>query len=1117
MTEASAAQIRAADPQRSTWLSANAGSGKTSVLTARVARLLVDGVPPERILCLTFTTTAAAEMQNRLFERLGKWALQDDATLTGALAALGMPQPVPPDTLRRARTAFARAVETPGGLKVQTIHAFCAGLLRRFPLEAGVSPGFSEADERTAKRLRDEITDHLAEAEPTLFDAAAGLAGGTDFGLLVDEILASRDDFSRPPDRASLSAALGLQPGTDAETLVARSFAPGDAALLNRLCSALKSGSSNDLKAFDRLRPLLGRPIDLRALAVFEGPFLFGAKVTKGTPFGPKTGQFPTQSTRKALGPDDCAALDDLMARVADARPQRLGLSALDRTLALHRFAAAWLSRYDAAKRARGWLDFDDLITGARRLLSDPSVASWVLWRLDGGIDHVLVDEAQDTSPAQWDVVRLLTQDFTAGDSARATGERTLFVVGDPKQSIYSFQGADPDAFARMRGHFADRLAAVGQSLQDEHLLWSFRSSPGVLALVDGTFPDGAATALGDRLDHRAFHAAMPGRIDLWAPETGEDGDPDADWFDPVDLRSASDPARRLADRVAAGVADMLAGGTTIPDRRTPGTPLRPLRAGDILILVQRRSGVFHEIIRALKARGLPVAGADVLRLGGELAVQDLLAVLRVLALPEDDLSLAAALRSPLFGWSEDALFRLAHPRTGYLLAALRDRAADHSGTWAILSDLRDQTDFLRPYDLLERLLTRHGGRRRLVARLGAEAEDGIDALLAQALDYEGAAVPSLTGFLEWIGAREVTVKRRPEAAGDAIRVMTVHGAKGLESPVVILPDCAKRRPRERDRTVRLPGGLRVALSPADQRPTAIADAVAARRDREAAERLRLLYVALTRAESWLIVAAAGDTGTGDDSWHAIVAGGMDRLGAAPVDGGLRLESGDWTVPVPAPSPRMAPPPPAEPPVWLNTPAAASARIAKPRSPSDLGGDKVLPGEGGQDGPAARLHGTLIHRLLDTLPALPPDRWTATAASLGQTLGVPDPAPALTEVRRLLADPVLAPVFAPEVLVEVPVCGDLPGLGPVAGVIDRLIVDGTRVTCTDFKSNAVVPARPADVPEGLLRQMGAYLALLRQIYPDRTVEVAILWTRTATLMPLPHDMVMQALARTPSS
>jgi ATP-dependent helicase/nuclease subunit A len=1119
MTNASAAQVRAADPRRSTWLSANAGSGKTSVLTARVARMLLQDVPPERILCLTFTTTAAAEMQNRLFQRLGTWALQDDAALKAALGELGVPGPVPADTLRRARTSFARAVETPGGLKVQTIHAFCAGLLRRFPLEARVSPGFAEIDDRTAKRLRDDVTDAVAVEAPDLFDAAATLISGQNIGDLIDEIVAHRDAFRDPPDAVRLAATYGLPPELDAAGLAARTFAPDDAELLKRLCSCLKHGNDSDLRALDRLRPLLSRPLDFAALTVMEGVFVYGEDVKR--PFTPKHDRLPGKASRAALGAGDTAAVHALMTRVADARLHRIALAAHARAMALHRFAAAWLDRYDRAKHARGWLDFDDLITGVRRLLSDPAVASWVLWRLDGGIDHILVDEAQDTSPAQWDVIRLLAQEFTAGSGTRAPGDRTIFVVGDPKQSIYSFQGADPSAFARMRRHFAESLGALGRPLQDEHLLWSFRSAPGILSLVDSTFPDDHAAALGDTLEHHAFHAAMPARIDLWPPEPKDTGDPDADWFDPIDLRGAGDPSRRLADRLAAAVADML-GSAMVPDRRAPGTPLRRLRAGDVLILVQRRSAIFHEIIRALKSRGLPVAGADRLRLGGELAVQDLLAVLRVLALPEDDLSLAAALRSPLFGWSEDALYRLAQPRpTGsYLFAALRQSAADHPGTWAILSDLRDRTDFLRPYDLLERLLIRHDGRRRLIARLGAEAEDGIDALLAQALEHEQVAVPSLTGFLEWVGAQEITVKRQPEGAGDAIRVMTVHGAKGLESPVVILPDCAKRELRERARTVVLADGTRAALVPKADRPAALAEAAARATERETQERLRLLYVALTRAESWLIVAAAGETGSGADSWHSIVADGMARLGAGPAGEALRLETGDWTSvptdPVPAEKPVAEPLP-----AWLRAPASLPGARPAVRSPSDLGGDKILPGDSGEDAGrdagAAMRRGTLIHRLLELLPGVPQDRWSDIADRLAADLGETGAGRALDEARRVLTDPALADLFAPNTLSEVAVAGDIPMLGPISGVIDRLSVRDDTVLAVDFKTNAVIPASADAVPEGLLRQMGAYLALLERIYPGQTVTVAILWTRTAAIMSLPHDMVRAAVARTPSS
>jgi ATP-dependent helicase/nuclease subunit A len=346
---------------------------------------------------------------------------------------------------------------------------------------------------------------------------------------------------------------------------------------------------------------------------------------------------------------------------------------------------------------------------------------------------------------------------------------------------------------------------------------------------------------------------------------------------------------------------------------------------------------------------------------------------------------------------------------------------------------------------------------------------------------------------------------------------MTVHGAKGLESPVVILPDCAKRRPNERARTVRLPDGPRVVLMPADQRPPAITAAVEARQAREAAERLRLLYVALTRAESWLIVAAAGETGAAEDSWHSIVSDGVQRLGATPVEGGLRLQSGDWTDPAPPAAGTAETVGTDSLPPWLDTPATTPARPARPRSPSDLGGDKVLPGEGVQDGPAARLHGTFIHRLFEVLPPQPPEDWDTIAAALATTLGAADHGPALREARAALSSPDLGFLFGPGALVEVPVTGEVPGLGAVAGVIDRLVVTPGGITCVDFKSNAAVPEPPGQVPEGLLRQMGAYLVLLQRVWPDRPVTVAILWTRTATLMPLPHDMVMQALSRTPTS
>jgi ATP-dependent helicase/nuclease subunit A len=360
--------------------------------------------------------------------------------------------------------------------------------------------------------------------------------------------------------------------------------------------------------------------------------------------------------------------------------------------------------------------------------------------------------------------------------------------VGDKKQSIYSFQGADVAAFDRMRDHFASRLSG-GRGLADSALEHSFRSSPAILEVVDQTFTEAQHQALGGGSHHLAFNEGLPGRVDIWPVIEKEEKAEPGPWFEPIDTPHPEDPNVVLARNISEWIRDRVKGGEQI---QTAKEGPRPIHFGDFLILVQRRSDLFHEIIRACKSLGLPIAGADRLKLGGELAVKDLTALLSFLDTPEDDLSLAAILRSPLCGWTETELFRLAHPRRGYLWEALRDNPG-HAETLAFLNDMRSQADFLRPYDLIERVLHRHDGRRKLIGRLGPEAEDGIDELLGQALSYEASEVPSLTGFLTWMETDEVEVKRQLDGEGHRIRVMTVHGAKGLEAEIVILPDTVRR------------------------------------------------------------------------------------------------------------------------------------------------------------------------------------------------------------------------------------------------------------------------------------------------------------------------------------
>ena len=545
---------------------------------------------------------------------------------------------------------------------------------------------------------------------------------------------------------------------------------------------------------------------------------------------------------------------------------------------------------------------------------------------------------------------------------------------------------------------------------------------------------------------------------------------------------------------------------------------MRPVRPGDFLILVQTRGPLFSEIIRACKAKGLPIAGADRLKVGGELAVRDLAALLSFLVMPEDSLSLASALRSPLFGWTEQALFDLAHRRTeDHLWQALRRRGDEFPKDMAMIADLRRNLDFLRPYDLIERILTRHAGRKKLLARLGTEAEDGINALLSQALAYERTAIPSLTGFLTWMETDDLEIKRQVDSNSDQIRVMTVHGAKGLEAPIVILPDCGSRQNTVKDDIVTI-GDTPVWKTDADEAPPAMARAIARMKDAQTEERLRLLYVALTRAEKWLIVAATGELSKDGSTWYQMIETALAAEGAAPIEvAGIdirRLETGDWTAPI-APAEGSTADSVTDLPSVFDREAPQPSSQEETIAPSDLGGAKALAGERGRDEDTAKAYGTLVHQFLEHYAAASQADWPDLYEHIRHPdLSDEDHSMANREAQEVLRNAGLAHIFEGSGLSEVPVTAPF-GAQTLYGVIDRLIVTDDKVIAIDFKTNQTVPQRVEDCPTGILRQMAAYLVALQQIYPDRPVELSILWTARAEIMELPHEIVMRSLDGTP--
>lgn len=1095
-SEATKAQNRASHPNTSTWVAANAGSGKTRVLTDRVARLLLEENAPQKILCLTYTKAAAAEMQNRLFKRLGAWAMMSDADLRAALTGIGENgENYSEDALKKTRTHFARALETPGGLKIQTIHAFCASVLRRFPVEAGVSPQFREMDEGEAAGLRSEVLEGLAEQEPPV--AFDGLArhltneAGLD-GLLLD-ILKHKQAFGRF-DREAVALTLGVDPeATDAGLCdqFLQLIAPD---LSQNLCDVLQASSKpTDIKAGQALEIALSFS-GAQALEAIEVAVLtLGKTPIKALPTKEIRGDHPLVAE----------AVERIKEACSEFYQMRLALRSLQRTADLHHFAVEFIAAYEARKAALGLLDFDDLIDRTRALLSDRTMTAWVLYRLDAGIDHVLVDEAQDTSPKQWQVIEALTAEFTDGVTASNT-RRTLFVVGDKKQSIFGFQGADPNEFVRMQVEFGAKFAAVQMALAEVPLETSFRSAAPILQLVDQTFADDLGALDGPPV-HK-FLPEAPGRVDLWDFKDPPEKDEEPPWFEPVDTVAGNDPVNALAREVADHIAGLIADGVVVPD--TSGW--RPVTAGDFLVLVRSRSRFFHTLIDGLKSRGVPVAGADRLKIGQELAVRDLVSLLRFLDNELDDLSLAEALRSPVFGLSQQDLFTLAHGRSGTLWDRLRGSA--HVDAVEMLHDLRARVNFVRPYELMTRVLIRYDGRKKLKARLGAECEEAIDELLAQSLSYEITDAPSLGGFLTWLSAREIEVKRDMEAGRDEVRVMTVHGAKGLEAPIVILPDTSEFSASRNKPPVAIFKDVPVWTQNAVSEPAIFDDMEDARRARETNEYARLLYVALTRAESWLIVCGAGRRNEKSKGrWYTRVANAMEAMGAVRVEdrgrGVLRIDH-LWHDAVQSRPGGSEPVVGTEP--WMQEMPGELPPTLKPVSPSGFPGAHALPGDVGGTSDVARRRGDVIHALLEILPVRDRSEWPDVARAVCG--GAFDADEILAELRRVLDAPDLAHVFAPDVLVEVPITAELSELGQrIYGRIDRLIVRDTEVIAVDFKSNQVIPETPEQTPSAILAQMGAYAAALCQIYPDREVKTAIIWTKTAMFMALPHVSVMNAL------
>jgi len=1118
-------QAAAADPAVTAWTSASAGTGKTQVLTARVLRLLLDGAAPERIVALTFTKAAAAEMQARIFAQLGKWVRADDseidADLTAIRATLG------PGARARARQLFARTLDARGGLRISTLHGFAQSLLASFPIEAGIAPGFTALDERSALALRNRVLAEEIEAATSSGDqqflddiGTLSVAGGeARLSQVTGTMIAHSEAIATLGVPAGYEIKLrrwfGLPVAGTADDVVADAIEGIDIAALRRLASALGSDSGSEApKHADNMACWIGFTPQVRT-AQFD--LLVGTMfTTTGTP---RKKLIPVGLLRRDPALDGIAqSLAEQIAQVIDTRA-KLAVVTL---AALHlRVGARLAGAYGAHKRRGAYIDYDDMIARAAALLTGDGMANWVRYKLDQRIDHLLVDEAQDTNADQWQIIEALISEFYDGLGARDE-RRTLFVVGDFKQAIMSFQGSDPAVFRDRAEYFKQLVEDAGQEWRAEPLSQSFRSVPAVLEVVDAALDELGYASLGMREavpEHSAARKNLPGSVTLWPP-LGDVAVAD------TEMAWLPENHVRMAQQVAAQIAVWLKPETALylPARG------RNVRPQDILVLVRKRGEFMAPLVGALHEAGVAVAGVDRLRLTTPLAVQDLLAVVRFVLQPRDDLTCATLLTSPLLGWNFEQLHDLAYARgNAGLWPRLRQMDAPHArAASAWLGEVLNLADFCAPYEFLETILSGPlGGRQRLLKRLGDEARDAIGAVLSQALAFEQHGAPSLQGFLDWIEKDDSDLKRDPEAALDAVRIMTVHGAKGLQAPVVILADATRDVPAERD-------GFVMYNHDDSEHPVpiyfggkagrvgeigALADAAAAATLRE---HWRLMYVAMTRAEDMLFIGGALAKARGANpaevpaqSWYALIERAMaNRLILDDIPDAIWASSRVYRAgngaPVADRADAHTAPVETALPVWATTVAPVEARPPRPLSPSALAEDDVaMPPPSAAMARAAE-RGKLLHSLFEQLPAVAPEARRATALGWMKINGMGfDPAEQLALVERALAvieAPQYAAIFGPDALAEAPVAA-LVGEIVIAGKVDRLLITDDFIQIIDFKTGTRVPRDAASVERYHLRQMAAYVAALGKIFPDRRIGAALLFTHDATLVALPAELL----------
>ncbi len=1116
----------ALDPRRSVAVTASAGSGKTWLLVSRILRLLLEGQPASGILALTFTRKAAAEMRERVNERLRELAYANDIQAAKQLELLGLP--ASPQYLERARRLYDALLFDPYPLRAMTLHAFCQDLLARFALEAGVSPGFALAENehglfrRAWRRLLAELHQQTGSVAAQALRRLIAL-GYDERALenLVFGFLAHRADwwaYSEGEDEPLEHAAGRLRAALGPDGEAHDADLDGDAfnARLKFLLRWLHHVEGVRYIKTPRLEDALGSVGEPRYQALIDGLFR-----KDGEPYQFQLAKAKRERLSDAQHEHFEESHREVVHAVEQRRERRMREACLERTTAALDLGTAALRALEAELDGEQALTFADLEWRSYLLLRGPGNAEWVRYKLDQKIDHLLIDEFQDTSPTQWRLLLPFLEEMAAGDGGRA---RSVFIVGDAKQSIYGFRRANPELLGTAARWLRTHLDAVTVPLND-----SRRSAPAVIDFVNALFePEDIGAHIG--FERHGTHRLHDwGRVEvapLIEPEPKEQEllaetvlrDPLTTPREVEEASRAEREGRQVAQRIRALVDSRVA----VRDEHGAHAIDRAIEWGDVMVLARSRTHL-QVLEQALTEAGIPHVGSSRGTLLDTAEARDLVALLRFLNAPHRNLELAQVLRSPLFSLGDDCLVALAttagDARTWF--EALATHAAERPELQAALDLLQHWLPLaaaLPAHDLLDRIYTEADVPARYEAALPAVAaarvRANLGAFIQLALEADSGRYPSLARFLDYVqdlarSKAEAPDESPPPAELGHVRVMTIHAAKGLEAPAVFLVNSGRvqvaRAPlwaiewasdAERPSHVLVPGA-------SGERDPLSEDLIERHGEREEREDLNLLYVAATRARQFLHVSGFRQSNQGGRvSWHDLAHDALKRLGAGPAaalaglaEGALHYGSGEarsGTAAVraavqPADDPRLRQPLPAPAPTTL--------------SPSGLAENE----EAAADPTAAR-RGTGIHALLQWMSENAQLSESLLRARLQAKLQSTTTDAEFTEwlaaARALLTAPALAHFFDPARYIRA--WNEMPfSDGESKGVIDRLLDDGNTLWILDYKTTPYTDA--VLLIERYRPQLLTYLTGIRRIWPGRSVRAGLVLTETRSWIELPRS------------